>query len=137
MAIPSTFPGSAIIKKCILNLNRISFFVPCFVIILMNLSWLKCFGGCMETAKHGFFINDLHRHPLAYHSIRILTSLFSKSYLVKNDAPLSVLRGFKKKELEDLLIKQALHIIPFNGNGLSAGWYRPMLNIIYKFLDSL
>jgi hypothetical protein len=27
-----------------------------------------------------------------------LTSIFSKSYLVKNDAPLSVLRGFKKKE---------------------------------------
>jgi hypothetical protein len=28
----------------------------------------------------------------------LLTRLFSKSYLVKNDAPLSVLRGFTKKE---------------------------------------
>ncbi len=45
----------------------------------------------------GFFINDLHRHVFAYYSICMLTSLFSKSYLVKNDAPLSVLRGFKKK----------------------------------------
>lgn len=43
-------------------------------------------------------INDLERNPLAYYAIKILTQLFSKSYLVKNDAPLSVLRGFKKKE---------------------------------------
>ncbi|MEO6903206.1 MAG: methyltransferase domain-containing protein [Bacteroidia bacterium] len=47
--------------------------------------------------------NDLHRHWLAYYSIKILTLLFSKSYLVKNDAPLSVKRGFKKKELISLL----------------------------------
>jgi len=47
----------------------------------------------------GFFVNDLHRHPLAYYSIRWLTNWFSKSYLVKNDAPLSVLRGFHKNEL--------------------------------------
>lgn len=43
-------------------------------------------------------INDLERNPIAYYSIKILTRLFSKSYLVKNDAPLSVLRGFKKVE---------------------------------------
>jgi 2-polyprenyl-3-methyl-5-hydroxy-6-metoxy-1,4-benzoquinol methylase len=53
----------------------------------------------MKTnSKLGFFINDLHRHPLAYYSIKILTALFSNSYLVKNDAPLSVLNGFTKKE---------------------------------------
>jgi 2-polyprenyl-3-methyl-5-hydroxy-6-metoxy-1,4-benzoquinol methylase len=56
----------------------------------------------------GFFINDLHRHVFAYYSIRMLTSLFSKSYLVKNDAPLSVLRGFKKKELTALLDKAGI-----------------------------
>jgi len=58
------------------------------------LSWMKNHSGA------GFFINDLHRHPFAYYSIKWLTRLFSKSYLVKNDAPLSVLRGFKRKELE-------------------------------------
>lgn len=50
-------------------------------------------------------INDLERNPLAYYSIKYLTQLFSKSYLVKNDAPLSVLRGFKKKEWLDILKK--------------------------------
>lgn len=43
-------------------------------------------------------INDLERHPIAYYSIKYLTRIFSKSPLVKNDAPLSVLRGFKKRE---------------------------------------
>jgi SAM-dependent methyltransferase len=58
------------------------------------LIWMK------EHSTTGFFINDLHRHPLAYYSIKWLTRMFSKSYLVKNDAPLSVLRGFKRNELE-------------------------------------
>ncbi len=47
--------------------------------------------------------NDLHRNWLAYYSIKFLTSLFSKSYLVKNDAPISVLRGFRRNELISLL----------------------------------
>ena len=49
--------------------------------------------------------NDLHRNWLAYYSIKFITALFSKSRLVKNDAPISVKRGFKKKELELLLSK--------------------------------
>lgn len=55
-----------------------------------------------ENCTLGFFINDLQRHWLAYHSIKLLTSLFSRSYLVKNDAPLSVARGFHRGELEDI-----------------------------------
>ena len=50
-------------------------------------------------------INDLERNPFAYYSIRILTRLFSSSYLVKNDAPLSVLRGFKKRDWQVILEK--------------------------------
>jgi 2-polyprenyl-3-methyl-5-hydroxy-6-metoxy-1,4-benzoquinol methylase len=63
----------------------------------LQLQWMK------ENTTLGFFINDLQRHFLAYHSISILTKLFSKSYLVKNDARLSVLRGFKRNELEFIL----------------------------------
>jgi 2-polyprenyl-3-methyl-5-hydroxy-6-metoxy-1,4-benzoquinol methylase len=50
-------------------------------------------------------INDLERNPVAYYAIKTLTALFSKSYLVKNDAPLSVARGFKKKEWLALIEK--------------------------------
>jgi ubiquinone/menaquinone biosynthesis C-methylase UbiE len=65
--------------------------------LIRMLQWMK------SNSTIGFFINDLHRHPLAYYSIKWITKIFSKSYLVKNDAPLSVLRGFNKKEWLQLL----------------------------------
>lgn len=55
-----------------------------------------------QRSRLGVAINDLHRHPLAYHAIKTLTRVFSRSRLVRHDAPLSVLRGFLKPELEDL-----------------------------------
>jgi 2-polyprenyl-3-methyl-5-hydroxy-6-metoxy-1,4-benzoquinol methylase len=69
---------------------------------------IEMFRWMYNNSNCGFFINDLHRHPFAYHAIRLLTSIFSASYLVKHDAPLSVLRGFKKKELEDLLCQAGI-----------------------------
>lgn len=57
----------------------------------------------------GFFVNDLHRHSLAYHSIKLLTRIFSKSYLVKNDAALSVARGFTRAEWKVLLKQSLIH----------------------------
>ncbi len=65
--------------------------------LVFMLNWMH------NNARIGFFINDLHRHFLAYYSIKFLTGVFSKSYLVKNDAPLSVQRGFVRKEWEALL----------------------------------
>jgi len=65
--------------------------------LVFMLQWMRI--KCSE----GFFINDLHRHPLAYYSIKLIALLFSGSYLLKNDAPLSVLRGFKKNEWVNLL----------------------------------
>lgn len=64
--------------------------------------------------KIGFFINDLQRHPLAWFSIKYLTRFFSKSRLVKNDAPLSVLRAFKKKEWIILFKKSHLKYYSIN-----------------------
>jgi 2-polyprenyl-3-methyl-5-hydroxy-6-metoxy-1,4-benzoquinol methylase len=65
--------------------------------LVVMLRWMQ------EQAGSGWFINDLHRHPLAWSSIRLLTGWFSRSYLVKNDAPLSVLRGFSRAEWKRLL----------------------------------
>jgi 2-polyprenyl-3-methyl-5-hydroxy-6-metoxy-1,4-benzoquinol methylase len=71
--------------------------------LVAQLRWMQ------QQASAGFFINDLHRHPLAYYSIKGLTQLFSQSYLVKNDAPLSVRRGFVKRDWEYLLTKAGVH----------------------------
>jgi 2-polyprenyl-3-methyl-5-hydroxy-6-metoxy-1,4-benzoquinol methylase len=61
------------------------------------------FDRLRKQCRMGFIINDIHRHPLAYYSIKMLTQLFSRSDMVKYDAPLSVLRAFTKSELENIL----------------------------------
>lgn len=66
---------------------------------------IELFQFLNQFAKVGFIINDLQRHWFAYFSIKFLTRLMNGSELVKNDAPLSVLRGFRKGELNDLLQK--------------------------------
>ena len=65
--------------------------------LVEQLKWMQ------KNSTIGFFINDLQRNFFAYHSIKIITQIFSKSYLVKNDAPLSVARGFHKNEWQQLL----------------------------------
>lgn len=60
--------------------------------IVSMLSWMK------GNSLLGFFINDLERNFIAYYLIKFLTRIFSKSYLVKNDAPISVSRGFIRKD---------------------------------------
>ena len=57
----------------------------------------------LRIARIGIIINDLQRSYLALLGIKILTVLFSKSEMVKNDAPLSVKRGFSKQEILNLL----------------------------------
>jgi len=61
------------------------------------------FKALKKQVRVGIVINDIHRHTLAYHSIKMLTSLFSKSAMVKFDAPLSVLRAFTRNELKEIL----------------------------------
>jgi hypothetical protein len=65
-------------------------------------------GGLIAFAREKkltLIINDLERHPVAYYSIKWLTRLLSSSRLVKNDAPLSVLRGFTAREWKQLIEK--------------------------------
>lgn len=61
-----------------------------------------------QQTRVAVLINDLHRHPLAYYSIKGLTQLFSRSYLVKNDAPLSVRRAFTKVDWQRILAKAGI-----------------------------
>ncbi len=63
------------------------------------------FNQLRGKVKLGYIINDIHRHWLAFYSIKLLTKVFSRSSMVKYDAPLSVLRAFKRKELSDILIQ--------------------------------
>ncbi len=80
----------------------------------------------VSNSRIGFFVNDLERNRFAKASIQLLTALFSKSYLVKHDAPLSVMRGFTLGEWQQFLLEAELptanvswkwafrHLITFN-----------------------
>lgn len=69
---------------------------------------LKLFSSFLKKARLGIIINDLHRHRLAYFSIKALTRLFSKSPMVQNDGPLSVLRGFSKEDFISILANSGI-----------------------------
>lgn len=74
-----------------------------FVHHFNNDQLVRLFLSMKNQARVGVVINDIHRHSFSYHSIKLLTSLFSKSSMVKFDAPLSVKRAFRKGELIDIL----------------------------------
>lgn len=61
------------------------------------------FTQLRKQVSVGLVINDIHRHWFSYYSIKWLTRLFSRSPMVKHDAPQSVLRAFKKDELLEIL----------------------------------
>lgn len=62
----------------------------------------------LKNQTNKAIVNDIHRHALAYYSIKWLTSIFSKSSMVKYDAPLSVKRAFKRQELKLILEKAGI-----------------------------
>lgn len=56
-----------------------------------------------DTAQLGWFINDLHRHWLPLHGLRIGTRVVPFHRFVVNDAPISVRRGFKRRDWEAVI----------------------------------
>lgn len=68
-----------------------------------NVELINFFKRLKSNVNVGIVINDIHRHWFAYYSIKWLTRLLSNSSMVIHDAPVSVLRAFKKKELIEIL----------------------------------
>jgi ubiquinone/menaquinone biosynthesis C-methylase UbiE len=69
---------------------------------LSNDNCVQVLSQMWRIAKQRILVNDLHRHAVAYFSIRALTALFSKSRMVRHDGPVSVLRAFRSSELLDI-----------------------------------
>lgn len=63
----------------------------------------KILISLLNLSSRGIVINDLHRSIFAWLGIKILTILFSNSKAVKYDGPLSVKRGFIKKDWINIL----------------------------------
>jgi ubiquinone/menaquinone biosynthesis C-methylase UbiE len=54
----------------------------------------------VRVSREAFIINDLRRHPIAYYSIKLLTRIFTRNRMTRNDSALSVLRGFTERDIE-------------------------------------
>lgn len=60
---------------------------------------LKLLKELCSQAKIGIVINDLQRSRIAYYLFKAFCTVFIKNEIAKKDGLVSILRGFKKKEL--------------------------------------
>lgn len=70
---------------------------------LSDADLLKLLKQLKTQTSTAIIVNDLHRHWIAYLSIKWISRLLNFSYLARHDGPLSVLRAFRKRELTDLI----------------------------------
>lgn len=61
-----------------------------------------------NNAGTGIIINDLHRTKLAYRLFELICVVFKLNRMSREDGLISILRGFKKKELEQFSKKLSL-----------------------------
>ena len=69
---------------------------------LSNVECVRVLAEMWRTTRRLLIVNDLHRHRVAHASIRILSALFSKSTMFRNDSAASVRKAFKPSELLEL-----------------------------------
>ena len=61
-----------------------------------------------QTARRGWFVNDLHRHPLAYYGFKALAGAAGWHRFVRHDGPISVARSFRRRDWDRLLREAGL-----------------------------
>lgn len=77
------------------------------------------FIGWMDaTAVRGWFINDLHRHWLAWAGFRLLAGLLRWHPIVRHDGALSVRRAFVRRDWDRLLAAAGV-------SGARVRWHMP------------
>ena len=54
-----------------------------------------------QNASIGIVVNDLHRSKIAYRLFELISVVFNLNTMSRNDGLISILKGFKKNELED------------------------------------
>ena len=65
--------------------------------VVAFLRWMEA------NAAHGWFVNDLHRHPVPYHGFQLLSTLAGWHPFVRHDGPVSIARAFSPADWAALL----------------------------------
>ena len=71
----------------------------------------------LNKTQIGLVINDLERNKLAFNLFKIVSHLFLKTNTAKHDGLVSVARGFKREELQNISMK-----IPYQESEISWRW---------------
>jgi SAM-dependent methyltransferase len=82
--------------------------------IVHFLRWME------QTARRGWFINDLHRKPVPYHLFRLWARFTNWHRFVKYDGPVSIRRSFVAEDWQSLCASAGLA-----ANAVSIHEYRP------------
>ena len=61
-----------------------------------------------RSAARGWFVNDLHRHVLAYEGFRLLSAAAGWHQMVQHDGAISVARSFRRRDWDALLRRAGL-----------------------------
>lgn len=64
---------------------------------------VRLLGWQARTASHGWFVNDLHRHPVAWAGFRAMAAAFRWHPCVRHDGALSVRRAFTRQDWRAML----------------------------------
>ena len=67
-----------------------------------NSQVVSLFREMSRVARHGIYLIDLHRHPVAYYFYTTIGRLMFHNRLLREDGALSILRSFKPVELLEL-----------------------------------
>ena len=67
--------------------------------IIRFLSWMEM------TARRGWFVNDLHRHALAWYGFSAMAAVARWHPFVRHDGPLSIARSFRRDDWQDMLAR--------------------------------
>jgi 2-polyprenyl-3-methyl-5-hydroxy-6-metoxy-1,4-benzoquinol methylase len=51
-----------------------------------------------RVARRGWFVSDLHRHPVPYHAFRLLARAARWHRFVQHDGPVSIARSFRRED---------------------------------------
>jgi hypothetical protein len=63
----------------------------------------------MEAAATiGWFVNDLHRHPIPYHAFRVASRALRYHHFVQHDGPISIARAFDARDWRGVLADAGL-----------------------------
>lgn len=78
------------------------------------LQW-KC-----DTARLGWFSNDIHRHWVPYYALKYFVRMARLNALVQNDAPVSVARAFRRRDWQHLMAQ-----VNCRRGAVRIAWYVP------------